>query len=491
MHICRHTGLQALIAKQAACLAEQSPQRKAARSYSLRTQINLVVVSVLLLATLGWIGLQVDSARRSISEEIVAANRVAIQFLARFASAAPGRSQSDLLPFLTALGRVRAQDIELVSADGTSMYRSPQSIYKQGRNAPQWFTRLMDPAVSAVTLNMGPHLLIVTPNASRAVLDAWDDLSRLLVAALLILSLASALAFGLVSRALSPLRAIAGGLAQMRAGGFATRLPLFTMREAQHIAATFNDMARNLESHINIEVQNRQAMERVRAESEYLSALQERVDTERRDLAAELHDELGQSVTAIKAIATSLARMPEASAVVVERATLISSTADSVFDSTHRIVARLRPLPLATGNLIDALRDMLAAVRASHPGLQSLDLECAPQLRDSVGMSGESLCIAVYRVVQESVSNALRHGKAGKIRVVLQLIADGLQIDILDNGSGIATGSLDAPGHFGVRGMRARVQELGGTFGVQAGTDPMYRGAHVQAYIPWRGAVAI
>jgi two-component system, NarL family, sensor histidine kinase UhpB len=468
----------------------QLAMHKTVPTHSLRMQINLVVVSVLVLATLGWIGLQVDFARRSIHEEIVAANRVAIQFLAQLAGTQPERNQAGVLPFLSALGRVRAQDIELVAADGSSKYRSPQSAYKQGRNAPAWFARLMDPAVPAASIDIGPDRLIVTANASRAVLDAWDDLSRLLGAALGILGLASALAFGLVSRALNPLREIAAGLARMRSGKFATRLPPFAMREAQHIAATFNDMAASLETHINTEVQSRQAMERVNVERAYLSALQERVDTERRDLAAELHDELGQSVTAIKAIATSLVRMPDAPAAVVDRATLISSTADSVFDSTHRIVARLRPLPLATGNIVDALHEMFAAVRAAHPQLQTLELDCATQQQQGIGASGESLVIAVYRVVQESISNALRHGHASRIRVMLRLIGDELQVDILDNGSGLAANSLDAPGRFGVRGMQARVQELGGSFSVASGTDPVYGGAHVQACIPWRGAGA-
>ena len=124
-----------------------------------------------------------------------------------------------LLQFLEQLGRVRSNDIILRSAAGEELYRSPPPTWKAGREAPAWFARLLAPQTPRYTFPLpGGVQLIIEAQASRAVLDAWDDLVRLLTAAAIMLAVVNGLAFWLVGRALAPFPVIAEGLERIQRG---------------------------------------------------------------------------------------------------------------------------------------------------------------------------------------------------------------------------------------------------------------------------------
>ena len=128
------------------------------------------------------ISAEIQATRSSIREEIEAANRVASQLLGRLALIYSSEGGPQLvLPFLQQLGHVRANDLLLRSMDGHLLFRSPPPTYKAGREAPAWFVRLMSPAPAKYTFTLpGGVELTVAANSSRAVLDAWDDLTHLL-----------------------------------------------------------------------------------------------------------------------------------------------------------------------------------------------------------------------------------------------------------------------------------------------------------------------
>jgi two-component system sensor histidine kinase UhpB len=153
----------------------------------LRTRLNLVVAGVTAAFVLVLISAEIQATRASIREEIEAANRVAAQLLGRLAYiySSVGGPQM-VLPFLQQVGHIRANDLVLRDVRGNVLYRSPPTTYKSGREAPPWFTRLMSPAAAKYTFSLpGDMELSVEANASRSVLDAWDDLSRLFALAAL------------------------------------------------------------------------------------------------------------------------------------------------------------------------------------------------------------------------------------------------------------------------------------------------------------------
>src|SRR5690606_8194131 len=146
------------------------------------------------------------------------------------------------------LGRVRANEITLIGADGTVLYRSPAATYKAGRKAPAWFERLLLPQTPPHVVDLADRSrLVIEANASRAILDGWDDGVQLLwVGGLAFLGL-NALVFWLVGRAVAPLPVIANGLRRIEDGELEYRLPALPGEEAAAIGSAFNRMAESVQ----------------------------------------------------------------------------------------------------------------------------------------------------------------------------------------------------------------------------------------------------
>ncbi len=195
--------------------------------------------------------------------------------------------------------------------------------------------------------------------------------------------------------------------------------------------------------------------------------LQSRLEEERRGLARELHDELGQCITAIKSIGTSIARQSAPDTPVHASANTIVSVAGHIYDVVHDIVGRLRPGALDTLGLADTLKDLVAVWASRHP-----EIEFRFELSGDVANLGEAIDIAVYRVVQECVTNAVRHAGAGRIGIrVVRAAADGelgaaLTVAIEDDGKGMDVHAAVDSARFGLAGIRERVEALDGHFDI-------------------------
>src|ERR1700722_8798054 len=147
----------------------------------LRTRLNLVVAALSAAFVVVLIAAEIQATRESVREEIEAANRVAAQLLGQLALLYSKIGGPDLvLQFLDQLGRVRANEVYLMSAGGEVLYRSPPATYKAGREAPAWFAQLFTPRSARETFELrGGVRLVVEAQPSRAVLDAWDEIVRL------------------------------------------------------------------------------------------------------------------------------------------------------------------------------------------------------------------------------------------------------------------------------------------------------------------------
>ncbi len=213
-----------------------------------------------------------------------------------------------VLQFLARLGRVRANEVYLVSPRGEVLYRSPPATYKAGREAPAWFARLFSPESSRQTFELrGGMRLIVEAQPSRAVLDAWDEIVRLSMVGGIMLIIVNGVAFWSVARVFKPIPVIADALERLQRGDLAFRLPPLPSSEANVIGSAFNRMAQALEDKVLAERQARDAEARLEERREMSSLADQRVEEERRLIAHELHDEFGQSVTAIRSLALAIA----------------------------------------------------------------------------------------------------------------------------------------------------------------------------------------
>ena len=196
--------------------------------------------------------------------------------------------------------------------------------------------------------------------------------------------------------------------------------------------------------------------------------IQKHIEDERRSLARELHDELGQYVTAIKTFAFSIASKTKDKAPEVEAsAQTIMAAANHIYDGMHNIIRQLRPGSLDNLGLVETLKDTINNVQKQQPNIH-IKLELSGLLNDL----GESLNINVYRIVQECINNAIKHAQAANINVKLATTKTGaLQLTISDDGIGMDINEVDQSNHFGLLGMRERVQGFHGSFNVDSETN--------------------
>ena len=262
---------------------------------------------------------------------------------------------------------------------------------------------------------------------------------------LIVLAIAVATLVGLdallVRRALVPVQRLRESMRRVDPLIPGERIDLGAMSgDVADLARSFNEMADRLEA------ERRDSARRALAGRE----------EERRALARDLHDEVGQTLTALLAHLQRLAN--ESPAALGEQLAESQEVARHGLVEVRRVVAALRPEMLEDLGLVSALRALSRRV-ASNTGIQ---IECIvdPALP---ALHGEAE-LAIYRVVQEALTNSVRHAAATRVDVALAPGAAGVHLSVRDDGRG-----LGVPGAAsgGIRGMRERALLIGGTLAVR------------------------
>src|SRR6266436_6181034 len=328
---------------------------------SLRLQLHMILATLIAAFTALLVVQEVEGTRRSVREEVEAASIVASQVLSRVGWIYEQAGVPGMVHFLRRLGHVRGNDISLYDDAGQLIYSSPGPTYKAGREAPAWFSRLVSPPTQ-------PTGIVLKADASRPVLDGWDDLMKVVGGATLGLVVANLLAYVLIRRALKPLGQVVEGLHRIGAGDYSTRLPPLPGEEARPIGHAFNRMAQVVQDSVEARRVAAEAEANLAQSRELTRIIQTRIEQERAAIARELHDELGQQVTAIKSAGVSIAQRVRGQDSALEQAArLVIDTAGQIYDVVHQIIARMRPLPLDHVGLAEALNDLLGDWRLQHP----------------------------------------------------------------------------------------------------------------------------
>jgi PAS domain S-box-containing protein len=205
-------------------------------------------------------------------------------------------------------------------------------------------------------------------------------------------------------------------------------------------------------------------IKRSRRELRQLSAsLVNAREEERRRIARELHDELGQQLTALKMELASLGTqaMPGAP---TDRIAALCEMVDQTVVSVRRIAADLRPLMLDDLGLVAAI-EWLARESGRRLGIDIL-----LRLGDTDPPVGEAATIALYRMVQEALTNIARHAHATEVSIEMRLVGTELVLTVQDNGGGLTPESMYREGSHGLMGARERAYMLGGT--LEIGSTP-------------------
>lgn len=232
---------------------------------------------------------------------------------------------------------------------------------------------------------------------------------------------------------------------------------------------------------ITEQAQARAELERTQAELRRLQAgLVDAREAERRRIARELHDELGQRLTALK-MDIALMRELDDAAERRSRGTAMMAMVDETVAAVRRLSADLRPPMLDDLGLPSAL-EWLAHGWATRMGVP-VELALAPEH----GVLPEGLAIALYRMVQEALTNVARHARASRVRIELARADGMLHLTVHDNGIGLPEGAMGRSGSLGLMGMRERAHSLGGQMDV-AGLPGS--GTRIHVRLPLDGAAA-
>jgi signal transduction histidine kinase len=198
-------------------------------------------------------------------------------------------------------------------------------------------------------------------------------------------------------------------------------------------------------------------------------------EAERHRLSRELHDDIGQMLTAAKLQSDWLKR--RATEDLHPHCALLNSILDETLAKVRDVSAILNPRQLTSLGLEASLRAHLLRTLADTPILWSL--ECQQRL---AGIP-EEMAVAAFRITQEAVTNMLRHAQARNLVVSIKRSPDGLCLNISDDGKGFSPSpNPGEQGQRGMAGMLERATLLGGQFTVNSEPD---HGTHIQALFPW------
>jgi two-component system, NarL family, sensor histidine kinase UhpB len=239
-----------------------------------------------------------------------------------------------------------------------------------------------------------------------------------------------------------------------------------TLRDVEIAMAALPDHGQTTVQMVVADVteRRREALElaRSREATRRLSAsVVEAREEERRRIARELHDELGQRLTALKLDLTHLACRDGRPAEVGGMLALLDETVASV----RRIAADLRPL------MLDDLGLNAAIEWLARDASQRLGILIEARLPLTEPPLSTRASIALYRMVQEALTNVARHSHATKVQVRLDAEPEGLTLTVQDDGVGFGEDALHAAGGFGLLGLRERAEMLGGRLTIDAAPD--------------------
>jgi two-component system sensor histidine kinase UhpB len=412
-----------------------------------------ILLSSVCILVLGG-AIAIWQARQAVEKEVDSSVHLALQLISiGLADQAVFNTVADLSRF-GALQQTRHLNIQLQKPDGQRIH-FPGELQPSHpeKMPPEWFVRMVKgdyPQVEQQLKTRDGLLLnlIIKPQPLDEITEVWEE-SVSFFASITLLTVLTFLAVNLVlNKSLKSIKIIVTALQNIESGDYRQRLPLFSAREFDSIAKAINHLMQELDK----------SQQQNRALTLHSLAIQE---DERQKLSQELHDELGQSLTAIKVMAVTAGKQ----AAEVSKITIaIAGICDHLMAVVRSMMQQLHPMVLTELGLKATLEEILNHWPERHPQLM-LSIDCY----DAVEELDKQISIQVFRVIQECLTNVLRHADATQVEIVLQRLEQPLpvlQLQVRDNGQGC---DLADSGHgFGLQGMKERIKSLGGSLKIDA-----------------------
>lgn len=447
------------------------------RKLSLRARINLLLALILMIGLGVNIARLVLEAGPRVQAEDQSTIRLAREFVETIVAGLAEAPDPDarLDRIVQDLSRLRHVSITRQDDATATTSESPEEA-SDTRAPPAWFVALVHPEQTSVRVPISihgkPQSLLITSHPDDEVAEIWDGIVTQVAVGSAIAVVLFLVTMLVVGRALAPLEALSQAMTSIEAGLYDVRVEPGGSPELAAICAKLNHLAATLG----------EAVDGKRQLAERAVSLQ---DSERKEIARELHDEFGPYLFALRAHAGALTRMSEVdrpdSAALRKHGNAILEQVNALQQFTRRILERLRPAGLAELGLGEALGALVRLWSESHP-----EVEIESRISNRLGDTGETADLTIYRIVQEALTNIFRHADATMVSITIEPaerqigMRDSRRcalVRVSDNGRGLLP---DYRLGRGLTGMRERILALGGTLNVNSGDD----GVTVEALVP-------
>ena len=432
---------------------------------SLRSLINLRIIASVILILIFSAIITIWQARNSVEKEIHSSINLAVQMIEfGFNQLPPSSEENDTwLQKIATMQPVRHLHIS-IEDDKNDLQNTnyPLHIDDEQRTTPRWFIKavMVDFFIHNYDIKIedgSTKTIFVTANPMDEISEAWGETKAYFWSTVLMLLIMFFMVNLVFNSMLQSVNSILSGLRQIRSGHFFYVLPHFKISEFDAIAKEINGMSLALRT----AQKNNQALAR------HTMQIQE---TERQNMSRELHDEMGQSLTAIKAMAVTC-QQPD---------TDVKAVTSSIVDICNHlsVVVRsmmktLHPVSLPELGLGATLSELVREWQRCSSGLQ-FDLSYDVSLEKL----SYAISIHVYRIVQECLTNVVRHANASEVTILVTKREGIVWITVSDNGMGKQLNSLG----FGLLSMRERAENLGGQFTLESTQNS---GVNVVVQLPY------
>ena len=447
---------------------------------SLRARLNTILAIVLML------GLAINIARllleagprvQAEDQSVIRLARGFVETLVAGLNESPD-PEARLNRIIEDFNRLRHVSItranQAVEANAISASRAGADDGTNG--PPAWFVALVHPERTSVsvpvTINGQPGSLVITSHPNDEMNEIWDGIVTQILIGSVIAAALLLITMTVVSRALAPIGALTDAMTAIERGDYHTRVKPEGPPELAAIGDKLNHLAGALG----------EAVEDKRRLAERVVSMQ---DVERKEIARELHDEIGPYLFALRAHVSSLVRSAESRdpdlEAVRKHGGAIWEQVNALQHFNRRVLEKLRPVGLAELGLREALAALLRLWREARP-----DVVIETAISPSLGEAGETADLTIYRIIQEALTNVFRHADATCVEVTVEPAEPSaatrgrrgsVMVRVRDNGSGLLRDHK--LGH-GLVGMRERVMALGGTVTVASADG----GVTVEALVP-------
>ena len=309
-----------------------------------------------------------------------------------------------------------------------------------------WLDRLglAQAAKAEQQIRLGNQTLYVAANPGSEIEERLGDTVRLFITLLFYSGATLLVVWWSADRALRPVRALEDGLKRLAQGADDPGLPAFGLKEFKQVAGAIEHLASAL-------------LEAKAAQSALARQLISVQENERRTLARELHDDVGQTLTALNVTAAHLERNAQSleTSEIVECAGDLRRDIRVCGEQLRSLLKSLRPHGLDAAGLSQMLREIVDGWGGRETGI-----EFAADIPASFPAISDESALTLYRIVQEALTNVVRHSGASQCRVVVRIGDGRVRLEIGDDGQGLPQAGAARRG--GLLGMAERLHMVGG-----------------------------